>query len=60
MGGFRLVCSRCGTDNVIVKSGEKRLEKVKGGYVHGKGIQRKCTQCNNEDFSIFETWVQKD
>lgn len=60
MGRFRLVCSRCGTDNVLVKSGEKRLEKVDGGYVHGKGIQRKCTQCSNEDFAIFETWVQKD
>jgi len=60
LGSFKLLCSRCGTDNVIVKSGEKRFDKVKGGFIYGKGVQRKCTQCSNEDFVIFETWVQKD
>lgn len=46
--------------NVLEKSGEKVLLR-KGAYlIYAKGIQRKCTECDNEDFITFKTWAIKE
>ncbi len=60
MGRFKLVCCKCGSDNILEKSGVRRLVQGQEGCVHGEGIERLCTECNNEDFFITKTWVKND
>ena len=60
MGMFKLICGKCGSINVLEKSGDNILEQKSDSVIYGKGIHRKCTECDNEDFVIFKTWVQKD
>lgn len=60
MKGFRLICCKCGSDKVLEKSSENTLEWSGDNAVHGEIIQRKCTECDNEDFTVLKTWVQKD
>lgn len=58
MGGFRLICGKCGSDLVLEKSGHKQLDWVADRIKYGEGIQRKCLKCDNEAFIIFKTWLQ--
>ena len=58
MGGFKLICSRCGSDKVLEKSGQSKLDWIGDQIKYGEGIQRKCLDCNNESFVIFRTWLQ--
>lgn len=60
LGGFRLICGNCGSDKVIEKSGRNKLDWVADKVKYGEGIQRKCTDCSNEEFIIFRTWLQQD
>jgi hypothetical protein len=57
---FKLVCGKCGSVNVLEKSGEKVLNRKGANLIYAKGIQRKCTECDNEDFIIFKTWAIKE
>lgn len=58
MGEFKLICCQCGSDNIVERSGDKRLDCIGDSTVHAEGIQRKCTNCNNEAFVIIRTQVQ--
>ena len=58
MGGFRLICGKCGSPNIIEKSGRNKLDWVGDRVKYGEGIQRKCLECDNECFIIFRTWFQ--
>lgn len=60
MGGFRVVCGKCGSDNIVEKSGRNKLDWVGDSVKYGEGIQRKCIECDNESFTIFRTWLQQD
>lgn len=60
MPGFKLICSRCGSENVIEKSGQTKLDWVGDRAKYGEGIQRKCLECDNEAFIIFRTWLEKE
>jgi predicted nucleic-acid-binding Zn-ribbon protein len=57
---FKLICGKCGSINVLEKSEEKILAGDGANIIHGKGVQRKCIECDNEDFVIFKTWVDKE
>jgi len=57
---FKLICGKCGSVNVLEQSEKKKLGKEGANIIYGKGVQRKCTECDNEDFVIFKTWVGKD
>lgn len=59
MGGFKSICCKCGSNNILEKSGQKMLDWIGDSAIYGEGIQRKCTECDNESFVIFKTWVQK-
>jgi hypothetical protein len=58
LGGFKLICSQCNSDNVLEKSEMKKLDWSGERAKYGEGIQRKCLDCNNETFVIFKTWLQ--
>lgn len=58
MGQFKLICCNCGSENVLEKSCRDRLGCEGAVTVYGEGIQRKCTDCGNEDFAIFKTWKE--
>lgn len=58
LSGFKLTCSRCGSEKILEKSGENRLDWLGERVKYGEGIQRKCLHCNNESFIIFRTWLQ--
>lgn len=58
MVGFQLTCGKCHSDMVLEKIGHKQLDWVADRIKYGEGIQRKCLNCNNEDFIIFRTWLQ--
>ncbi|MHB1391692.1 MAG: hypothetical protein ACYCYE_01175 [Clostridia bacterium] len=60
MGMFRLVCGKCGSVYVLEKSSENILDRNGDKVIRGEGIQRKCTECDNEDLVIFKTWMQRD
>ena len=60
MGGFKLICSKCGSDKILEESSENKLDWKSDSVIYGEGIQRKCTECDNEEFIIFRTWVQQD
>ena len=60
LGGFKVVCCRCGSDNVLEKSGKSRLDWTGDRIEYGEGIQRRCQDCSNEAFVIFRTWLQED
>lgn len=60
MGMFKLTCGKCGSINVLEKSGHNILGREGNHIIYGEGIQRKCTECDNEDFSIFRTWIQQE
>ena len=47
--------SEAGMDVTFYVRREEQAELIRG-----EGIQRKCTECDNEDFVIFRTWVQKE
>jgi hypothetical protein len=57
---FKLTCGKCGSINVLEKSGRNILDRECDRVIYGEGIQRKCTECDNEDFIIFRTWRQKE
>lgn len=59
MGMFRLVCGKCGSINVLEKSGWSILDRKGDFEIYAEGIQRKCTECDNEDFVIFRTQMQQ-
>lgn len=58
MGQFKVICSQCGSDQVLEKSGRKKLDWLAERVRYGEGIQRKCLNCNNESFVIFKTWLE--
>jgi len=60
LGMFKLTCGKCGSINVLEKSGHNILDGKSDEVIYGEGIQRKCTECDNEDFTIIRTWVRKD
>ncbi|KUO77698.1 MAG: hypothetical protein APF77_13225 [Clostridia bacterium BRH_c25] len=60
MGGFKLICSQCGSDKVLEKSSENKLDWIGDKAVYGEGIQIRCTECDNEEFMIFRTWTRRD
>lgn len=60
MGMFKVVCAKCGSVYVLEKSGWSMLNSNVDSAIYGEGIQRKCTECDNEDFVIFRTWKQKE
>lgn len=60
MGMFKVVCGKCGSVYVLEKSSENILDSKGNRVIRGEGIQRKCIECDNEDFVIFKTWVQKN
>ena len=60
MEGFKLICCKCGSDKVLEKSSENILEWAGDSAVHGEIIQRRCIECDNEDFTLLKTWMQKD
>lgn len=59
MGGFKLICCKCGSDKILEKSSENKLDWEGDSTIYGYGIQRKCTECDNEDFVIHRTWGRK-
>ena len=59
MNGFRLICCRCGSANVIEKSGKRKLDCQGDRIKLGEGIERKCLDCSNETFVIFRTWDEE-
>jgi len=59
LGEFKVVCCQCKSDNVLEKYSRNRLDWVGGRIKYGEGIQRKCTECDNESFMIFRTWEEK-
>lgn len=58
MGKFKLVCCQCGSDKVIEKNGQNKLDWVGDRIEFGEGIERQCLECSNESFVIFRTWLQ--
>ncbi|GAB6086019.1 hypothetical protein [Alkaliphilus crotonatoxidans] len=60
MGGFKVICSNCGSEKVIEKSEKNKLDWVGDKVKYGQGIQRKCLYCNNQSFIINKTWLEKD
>jgi hypothetical protein len=60
MGGFKIICSCCGSDKIVEKSAINRIGMVGTYEKYGEGMLRKCTDCDNEDFAIFRTWEQKE
>lgn len=60
LSGFKLICSQCGSDKVIEKSGKNKLDWLGKHAKYGEGLQRKCLDCDNESFVIHRTWFQKD
>lgn len=59
MGGFKLICSECGSDKIIEKNQRNKLFWLRGPVKYGEGIQRKCLDCDNESFVIYKTWSQE-
>ncbi|HYF82502.1 MAG TPA: hypothetical protein VEB00_05695 [Clostridia bacterium] len=59
MGMFKLTCGKCGSIYILEKSGRNILGREGDSIIYGEGIQRKCTECDNEDFTIFRTWVKQ-
>lgn len=57
-GKFKLLCCKCGSDNVLEKSGRDKIDCEGGRAVHGEGIQRRCQDCDNEEFHIYRTWTE--
>lgn len=58
MSGFKVICGKCGSDNIVEKSGKNTLDWVRDRPKIGEGIQRKCMDCDNESFVIFRTWLK--
>ncbi len=58
MGKFKVICCQCGSDKIIEKSEKRVVDNTGNHIVYGEGIQRRCQDCSNEDFSIFKTWAQ--
>lgn len=59
LNGFRLICCQCGSDNVLEKSGKRKLDCKGNSIVLGEGVERKCLDCSNESFVFFRTWLEK-
>lgn len=59
MNGFRLICCKCGCANIMERTAESTLEWAGDSALQGEIIQRKCIECDNEDFVILRTWIQK-
>ena len=55
MGEFKVTCCKCGSDNVLEMSSRKKIDWVSGRIKYALGIQRKCIDCDNEDFVVLRT-----
>lgn len=58
MKGFKLICCNCGSDKVLERNNESTLDWAGDTAILGEILQRKCTECDNEDFTILKTWMQ--
>ncbi|PAB59846.1 hypothetical protein [Anaeromicrobium sediminis] len=59
MGGFKIICSQCGSDKVIEKSGKNKIDRLGKRVKYAEGIERQCLDCDNESFVIHRTWCEK-
>ncbi|KPU44806.1 hypothetical protein OXPF_18920 [Oxobacter pfennigii] len=55
MTGFKISCGNCGSDKIVEKSAHNLLGQSGERSIYGEGIQRKCLNCGNEDFSLLKT-----
>lgn len=55
MGKFKVICAECNSDKIMEMTSRKQIDWSAGRVKYALGIQRKCTECKNEDFTITET-----
>jgi RNase P subunit RPR2 len=60
LGKFKVTCYKCGSDNILEKSGRARLERKGNRIIYGEGVQRRCQDCDNEELYILRTREERD
>lgn len=58
LGRFRLICCKCGSDKILEKCSINKVDCEGTHIIYGECIQRRCLDCDNEEFSIFKTWTE--
>jgi hypothetical protein len=58
LGRFKVICCKCGSDKILEKSSRNQVDCEGTRIIYGEGVQRKCLDCDNEEFYVFKTWEE--